>query len=190
MNAVKVQVKIFCSGQPDVYGCILEFQRWIREQVLSELLIDVVDYSHVADGPEVALIGHESDYVLDRAGGKLGLLYCNKRMPNPENGSFLGAVRRALTACQLLEKAPGLNVPLTFRADEILVRIADRLNAPNTDETFLRIEPALQSVLTLLYGPVPFTLKRIGSSRELFAVQVQAPTAPPLCELQSRLGGD
>ena len=188
MQSQKVQVKIFSVGQSSVVGYAPVFQRWIREHVLDELLIDVVDYSHVADGPELALIGHESDYVLDRAEGKLGLLYSSKHVPESKDGSFQDAIRRAVNACLLLENENLTAAPLTFSSSELLLRIANRLAAPNTDATFERVAPALRGTLTRLYGNTPYTVERSGSPRELFSVKVQAPTAPPLRELLPRLG--
>lgn len=187
MQSEKLQVKIFSAGTPDVPGYIPVFQRWIREHVLDELLIDVVDYSHVADGPEVTLIGHESDYVLDRAEGKLGLLYSNKRATGTKNGAFLSAIRRALNAAALLEKESGPATPLAFGSDKLLVRVADRLNAPNSEATFEQVAPSLRESLTRVYGATPFTLARVGSPRDLFAVEIGAPGAPALGELLARL---
>jgi hypothetical protein len=183
METLKVQVKLFSRGTPDVPGYAAVFQRWIRDHVLDELLIDVVDYSHVPEGPAVALIGHESDYVLDRAGGKLGLLYAAKRNLSSAGDAFLRAIKRAMKASLLLERDPGPKTRLDFRSDEILLRIADRLNAPNTDETFERLAPVLRDALSRVYEATPFTLTRVGSPRELFSVTVHAPTAPPFDRL-------
>ena len=189
MQPQKVQVKIFASEQSPVVGYVPVLHRWIRDHALDELLIDVVDYSHVADGPEVVLIGHQSDYALDRGAGRLGLLCTNKRATESKDGAFLDTLRRAANACLLLQAASAAAAPLSFGANELLIRIVDRLAAPNTDETFERLQPDLRDALTKFYGDTPFTLARSGSPRELFGVAVLAPTAPPLHELFSRLGG-
>jgi len=187
MPSQKIQVKIFAECAPDTVDYVAVFQRWIRDHSLEELLIDVVDYSHVADGPEVALIGHESDYVMDRAEARLGLLCFAKRVPASAENPYLGAIRRAVRACRLLENENSIAAPLRFRSNELQIRIADRLSAPNTDATFEREAPALRAALARLYGSAPFTLERYGSARELFGVRVSAPAAPPLAELASRL---
>ncbi len=180
MHPQKVQVKIFALEQPTVVGYVSVFQRWIRDHALDELLIDVVDYSHVANGPEIVLMGHESDYALDRAEGRLGLLYTDKRAPESKDGVFLNALRRAANACRLLQDEGETAPPLAFSTSELLIRIVDRLSAPNTDETFERFAPAVREALAHFYGDTPFTLARCGSPRELFSVAVRAPTAPPL----------
>lgn len=187
MQADKVQVKVFSSTSIGVESYVPVFHRWIRDSVLSELLIDVVDYSHVANGPEVVLLGHGSDYVLDRQGGRLGLLYASKREPATDEGPFVPALRRAIKACLLLEREQGPE-PLAFRSDELLIRINDRLRAPNADETFRRVGPALKAALEGLYGGVGFELRRVGEARDLFSVEVRAPSAPQLGELATRIG--
>jgi len=183
MTSQKIQVKVFVTGQVNAVEFAPVFQRWIRDHVLDELLIDVVDYSHVFEGPELALIGHESDYVLDRAGGKLGLLYANKRAPDENGNPFVLPLRRALHACKLLQSENATTTPLAFTPQELQVRIADRLNAPNTDETLQRVTPALREALAQLYGDTPVTLERIGNARELFTVHVRVPGAPALNDI-------
>ena len=183
MEIPKAQVKIFARGLLDVASYMAVFQRWIREHTLDELLIDVVDYSHVVDGPDIAVIGHESDYVLDRSGGRLGLVAASKRASHPPGKALFGTLKRALRACLLLGKEPLVKAPLEFGSDEMLLRVADRLNAPNTRETFERLAPALRETFSAVYGATPFTLTQVGSPRELFSVEVHAPDAPALEEL-------
>ncbi len=183
----KIQVKLFSRLNADTLEYVPIFHRWIREHELDELLIDVVDYSHVKHGPEVALIGHESDYVLDRAAGKLGLLYAQKRPRKSPSNPWLGAIERALQASVRLQGEASPTIPLAFRSDELTLRVADRLFAPNTDATFARLLPEVEGALEVLYGSTAFTMTRTGSPRELFAIDVQAPGAPPLGELLSRL---
>jgi hypothetical protein len=181
----KIQLKLFTKDDVPVEGYVPVFHRWIRERVLDELMIDVVDYSHVADGPHVVLIGHEVDYALDRGRGKLGLLFVHKRGPRPERLSH--ALARAVKAALLLEAEKGAEHPLKFRSDALLIRIADRLNAPNTDATYERLLPGLKRDLEALFGAGKFELKRVGSAREPFTVEVKAEGAAPLADLAKRL---
>jgi len=172
MTSEKIQIKLFTRGSVNTVDYVPVFQRWIREHVLGELLIDVVDYSHVFDGPEVALIGHEADYILDRTGGRLGLLYANKRASADGGNPFRAALDRATHACKLLESESGVP-PITFDTRELQIRICDRLNAPNTDETFRRVEPLVREALTQAYGTAPVTFMRTGSPRDLFAIDAR-----------------
>ena len=38
------------------------FHRWIQTRAVDGLLIDVADYTHLKDGPQVLLAGHEGNY--------------------------------------------------------------------------------------------------------------------------------
>jgi hypothetical protein len=183
----KIQVKLFSKLNVDAFEYVPVFHRWIRQHELDELLIDVVDYSHVKHGPEVLLIGHESDYVIDRSLGKLGLLYVQKRPRSALGNPWLAALQRALQAAIKLESETSPTVELAFRTDELSLRVADRLLAPNDETTYERLNPELQDALGTLFGSTSFSLTRAGTSRELFSVDVKAPGAPPLPELLSRV---
>lgn len=183
MFADKVQIKLFASADAHTEAYVPVFHRWIRENVLNELMIDVVDYSHVANGPEIVLLGHASDYTLDRGDGRLGLLYAAKREPQTPEGSFLPALRRALRAARFLSTEPSIKTPIAFKTDSLLVRIADRLNAPNDDQTLARVEPALRSALATIYGDISARIARVGTPRDLFTLEVTIPGAPPLDKL-------
>lgn len=183
----KIQVKFFSKLNVDALEYVPMFHRWIREHEIDELLIDVVDYSHVKHGPEVALIGHESDYVIDRAMGKLGLLYAQKRSDLTTKNPWLRALQRALQAAVKLEKETSPSVGMTFRTDELTLRVADRLHAPNDEATYERLKPEIQDALGSMFGSTSFSMTRAGTDRELFAVDVRAPGAPPLAELLSRV---
>jgi len=183
----KIQVKFFSKLNVDAFEYIPVFHRWIRQRELDELLIDVVDYSHVKHGPDVVLIGHEADYVIDRAAGKLGLLYAQKRPRGTGGNPWLTALRRALHAAVKLESEPNPSVRLAFRTDEFSIRVADRLQAPNDEATYEWLKPELEDALGTVLGATPFALARTGTERELFSVEITAPGAPPLAELHARL---
>jgi hypothetical protein len=184
----KIQVKFYSKLNADALEYVPIFHRWIRDRELDELLIDVADYSHVKHGPDVVLIGHESDYALDRAMGRLGLLYAQKRPRHSDAGDpWLTALERALKAALKLERETSPTVGLTFRTDEFTLRVADRLLAPNTDATFQRLRPEIERALRVLFGPAPVALSRSGDERELFSVDVKVPVAPALPELVARI---
>jgi hypothetical protein len=186
MHALKVQVKIFAAGAPDVMGYVPIFHRWIRDSVLKELIIDVVDYSHVANGPEVLMVGDAADYALDRGAGRIGLLYVGKRESETAEGPFALGLKKALNACRLLEAETGPTVPLAFSSSELEIRVADRLRAPNDDATFERLLPSLRAPLEKLYAGTQFELRRVGTPRDLFSVEVRAAGAPSIAELAQR----
>lgn len=173
MNTQKFQVKLFAkSPSIELDKLIPIFHRWIRENVIGdELLIDVADYAHVPQGPGVVLIGHQSDYYVDVAEDRPGLLYSRKRgFDGDLQACVSDAFSRALTACELLEKESTLGVE--FEKTEVLFRAQDRLHAPNEDATLETLRPALLAATAKHFGEGA-KLERLGTEREPFTVRIQ-----------------
>ena len=147
------------------------FHAWIAEKKIDdELLIDVADYSHVPQGPGIALIGHQSDYYLDMADGKPGLLYSRKRLgPDSLDEGVRDAIARALNACKLLEAETELGLQFDTSAFELTAM--DRLTAPNNDATHDVLSPAVKAATEKLLGYQPKT-ERIGEPRNPFTLRV------------------
>ena len=126
----------------DARAAIPVFHRWIREQAVPGLLIDVADYCHLPTGPQALLVAHEAHYAIDGSGGRTGLAY-TRRQPadGPLPARLAAAARALLTAGQLLERdaAAAPRGRFTFRGDEITVTSNDRLRAP--------AEPAVAAAL-------------------------------------------
>jgi hypothetical protein len=184
-----VNVKIFAHPSPDDpsrdrQGAVVSeqllsaapavFQRWIRENAAQEILIDVADYRHVPAGPGVVLVGHQANYSLDNGASRLGLLY-NRKAPIEAGAAenIAQALRAALAACRRLEEEPEFEGGLRFGRDLEIV-INDRALAPNTDEAFASIEPAIESALRVVYGAVEFHLERLGDARERLRIAAHA----------------
>lgn len=172
MKPTKFQVKLYASaGEIELEKLIPVFHRWIREKKIpDELLIDVADYAHVPQGPGVVLIGHQSDYYLDVADNRPGLLYSRKRgFEGDFQAGIEDAFRRALRACQLLESERELG--LSFGTEEVLFRVQDRLAAPNDEATYEAYRGPLEEVTSAFFGGSN-ALEQIGSAREPFAVRI------------------
>mgnify|MGYP000039708456 CR=1 FL=1 len=195
MNAEKIQIKLFAKPKtgtaihPSAFVPV--FHEWIRNTVLPELMIDVATYEHVARGPSVLFVGHGSDYVIDEHKGVPGLLYNRKRAVPGATERLADAVRRALYAASLLQKDDSLNV--TFRTDEILFRINDRLSAPNTAATFAALRSELETYFGSLLTGLTLTIDHVDADpRELFTVRIrvtEAEKAPSVDALLERAGG-
>ena len=186
MTATKFQVKLYTSaGEVELEKLIPVFHSWIREKKIpDELLIDVADYAHVPQGPGVVLIGHESDYYLDVADDRPGLLYSRKRgFDGGFEAGIEDAFRRALRACQLLEAEAGLD--FAFDTKEVLFRVQDRLNAPNTDATYDAYRAPLQAAASAFFGGAG-SLERVGSEREPFAVRIDTGASGTVNEALAR----
>lgn len=191
MHSSKIAVKFFVRDatgiDPHAYG--LAFHHWIQTHALPDhLLIDVADYRHVPTGPGTVLVAHEANLSIDSANNQLGLLYLRKQSIDGDLATRIKAVFRAeLLAASLLEQAPSLAGKLSFRTDNPLLRINDRLLAPNTAETFRVVQPALQTFLAKLYGN-PVQLTHQPNDETLFQVQIAAPSSLSVADLLKRLG--
>jgi hypothetical protein len=195
MESVKVDLKLFLQEPADVEleDFIPVFHDWIQHQRLDELLIDVVDYRHVHDGPGVMLIAHDAHYAMDMADGRMGLLYSRRRETHPTRNAIQSVTERlqsvlqcALAACQRLETEPALQGRLKFRGDELLLRINDRLLSP-TLANFDDLQTHLQPVLARLYPDHQVEVQSCGGSDSRLAVTIKVDEDAGVATLYSRL---
>jgi hypothetical protein len=154
------------------------FHRWIQTHAVKGRLLDVADYKHVVDGPGIILIGHEGDYAFDLSEGRPGLLYTRKRdLPETLPDILSEIFRLALAAARTLESEESLG-GLKFDYSEAKITFLDRLNVPNTAESFATIRDDLQDFLSNFYSTGEIALKTAHDDpREAFAVRVGVPVA-------------
>lgn len=175
MEPIKaVDVKVFTTQGDDInpYEFMGVLQRWIREHTVPGILIDVADYSHIPNGPGVVLVGHEANWSVDYADGRMGLLYRYKWPAEPDTaGRIEAAVKAALDAAAKLEAEPEFAGRLAFDKSRVDVIANDRLRAPNTDEAAAAFGAAVeQAVSTVLTGAK--VTRHEGDPRERPAVTV------------------
>lgn len=191
----KFNVKVFATakGTVNFRAFIPVFHRFIQEQKLGGLLVDVAEYTHVAQGPQVLLVAHEGQWVLDNTGGEVGLVYSQRHAPaeaaaSPE-AALKRALKEALAGCALLEEQPEAKAAgLTFQPRRIEVVANDRLAAPNEPASYALIEPAVQSVVGAALPGDPVTLAREANPRRRAGVTVTAPAAGSAADVLKRLG--
>jgi hypothetical protein len=190
MDVERIQIKIYAQPgyQLHVDQAIRTYHRWIKERVLPEQLIDVADYSHVHHGPSVVLVGHSSDYYWDNGEGRTGLLFFAKRSGPPPAERLKDAFKHTLSVAKRLESEPEFTDQARFSTRELLFRVVDRLNAPNTEEGFAPLRAELRSFVQDLYK-VPVTIERFGTASQPLSVRITAPNAADLDTLLERLGG-
>jgi hypothetical protein len=175
----------------DLAEAIPAFHRWIRSGAVPGLLIDVADYRHVPDGPAVALIGHEADYILDGAEGPLGLLYSRKRRGAGTTAERLAAgLHATLLACRALEREPdGARRGLRFDGRRVRLVFNDRLRAPNDDATLDALRPAVDAVLARLWpGREPAIERAHGDPRERLTLVADSGEEVDVATLLARIG--
>jgi hypothetical protein len=191
MKSEKLQIKFFARPNAafDVEAVVPVFHRFIREHAFDELMIDVADYKHVHHGPGVALVGDANDYFLDEGEGRPGLLFSRKRHGSGPEGRLREGFARTLKACTLLEAAPELGGKLAFATDEILIRLPDRLRAPNDDPSFAEVSSEVSALLDKLYGAGQYAIERGAPNPEPLSLRVKTKTAPTLAALLTTLGG-
>ena len=109
-------------------------------------------------------------------GNRLGLLY-NRKAPieGSAEENVVQALGAALEACRRLEREPEFAGRLQFgTAQELEITVNDRALAPNTDEAFASLKPAIERALAATYGGVEFDLERLGDARERLRIAVRA----------------
>ena len=185
MELQHVSIKILVEGelQVDPRAFIDVFHRWIRDEVVDELLIDVADYRHVPAGPAVLLVGHQADYCMDHTGDRWGLRY-NRKAPveGTDLDRFGQALRAALIACGLLEgEFPGPDRMIHFSRTELQLSINDRALAPNLPETYEKHQTVVRAFLADTFGDGGFELSRPADPRSLFGLTIKLakPYDPP-----------
>lgn len=185
----RINAKLFVTDETAVslVDIIPVFHRWIQTQAVEGLLIDVADYKHVEDGPGILIIGHEGDYALDEENSRPGLLYTRKReWPTADFKDRLRlVVRLAVQASQVLADEESLDI--AFRTDQLALTFPDRLNTPNSPETFATLKDDIAAVLAEIYGSDEITLAVTSDDlRRPFAVQATITNAPSLAELAEK----
>lgn len=152
MEASQYCAKVFTTRYDVTPQALIEvFHKWIQTGRLADhMAIDVVDYSHVHEGPGVLLVTNEAYLGLDHAHGRPGLLYRARRGEiSAAADGFRGALTHTLRAAALLQDdLPGL----TFDAAQLEVGADDRLRSPNDDATFEALRPELERLAAALGG--------------------------------------
>ena len=197
MQSHKFSVKFFAKDAGKVNNLpgdtfLHVFHSWIQRQAFPDhLLIDVADYHHVPDGPGTVLVSHEANLHLDHTEGRPGLLYVRKQPyadAETTRDRLRATFRAALAACELMEQEPAVEGKVSFSTGEIVLRVHDRLLAPNTRQTFEQLKPDLEAVLSELYAGSDVAIEHCPSAEKLFEVRVKASRPPSLSELLHRVG--
>ncbi len=191
MEAFKINVKLF--AREDTFTAnefIPVFHRWIQTQAMpNHLMIDVAYYAHVPDGPSTVLITYEANVVIDRGQGRMGVLYARKQ---PTPGTFAerlkAVVVETLLAAAKLEEAPELSGRLKFQTDEIVIRLNDRLRAPNTPQTFAEVKGDIEALAGELFAGKEFDATDQPDRLRVFEVILKSDENAGVSTLLERLG--
>jgi hypothetical protein len=188
MLSERLQLKLFLepSAHFELEALIPVFHRFIRDQVIKELMIDVVDYSHVPNGPGVVLIGHSADYYVGALDGAYGLVYSLKRGGPAADARLEDSLRRVVNFARLLEQEHGLN--LRFKSGELSLRLTDRLHAPNDEASFASAKAEVESLFGRVYGGT-VSVQRLPEARGPLGLGITTSASLGLEALLEKLGG-
>lgn len=161
----------------DLEPYVAVFHDWIRRSALdgAGLLIDVASYAHVPNGPGVLLIGHELDFGVRIASGRVELTCRHKRDPEGSGNALQRCLRQLLQAALLLEGAGTLSEAPTFRASEFLFRSNDRLRCPNNPEASSRAMRSVGALFCRVLGVQELVSASIGAEREALTLVIKRP---------------
>lgn len=152
------------------------FQRWIQEHTVDGMLIDVIDYKHVPEGPGVILIADEGDYAYDFSDRQIGLHYIRKRnLPEILSDALLLAFRLALGAALCLEdEAPG---DIEFDFSRAKISFLDRQRYRNDQSRYAALQNELSAIFAEIYGGGVTLERAYDDPRLSFALRVSAQCA-------------
>lgn len=153
------------------------FQRWIQEHTILGMLIDVIDYKHVPEGPGIVLIADEFDLAYDLSDGEIGLYYVRKReLPESLKSALRLVISRALAAARALEaEAPG---DIIFDFNSVKITFLDRIHYRNELEVFESVQGTLTETLSDIFGADVLITRMYDDPRSVFALRCAAESAP------------
>ncbi|MBC8257290.1 MAG: hypothetical protein H8E85_08285 [Candidatus Marinimicrobia bacterium] len=111
------------------------FHNWIQTNSVPEhMLIDVIDYSHIPDGPGIMLIAHEGHFSLDKENNMPGILYSRKaKIVGDFQKRFESVFGSSLQAAKLLQNNEIVS-GVDFQSNSFRFISNDRLLAENNKE--------------------------------------------------------
>jgi len=175
---VKIHAREPHEIQDDAATFVPIFHEWIRDRALDLVLLDVADYAHAPDSPGIMLVTHETNFALDRADGRFGLL-AQRRTPPAEGGgarAIAATLREALQVVELLEQDSRVSGRLSFDRSRVRVESNDRLWAPNSDEGWAWFEPLVLEAFQEVFGAPPAGAERVvNDPRDRLALDVRVP---------------
>jgi rhodanese-related sulfurtransferase len=185
----RIAVKFFADSPAEVElePFIELFHRFIQEQAVLGLLVDVADYAHVPNGPGVILIGHDVDYSIDATGGRAGLLTTRKNYDATSASPadlLRDTIAKAVVAVRAIEEDG--SAALDFDTGRVEVQILDRL-ATRQEAALQQLLDEMAPVFSEVFGKVEVAITA-GDARRPSTIGVVADEAVDVAVLCDRLG--
>jgi len=136
------------------------FHNWIQEdRIPNHVMVDVVDYKHIQDGPGIMLIAHEGHFSLDFEDDELGLLYIRKTPLGDTISETLTGIQQILDfAVELIKIDSSVGEKIEF-SDEYQLLSNDRFGFPNNADSEKKLLQAASGVFSDAVLSVPETFK-------------------------------
>ena len=149
------------------------FHNWIRDNSVPEhMLIDVIDYSHIPDGPGIMLIAHEGHFSLDKENNMPGLLYIRKAKIDGDFKKRIESVfATSLQAAELLHKNK-IGSEVDFQSNSFRFIANDRLLADNNEENQELFSNTVNEILTNIYPSGKWVIEDYSQSGERLAFTI------------------
>jgi len=189
MELKKIEIKFFAvERKPVLLTAFIDlFHGWI--QASDGVYHDVADYSHMHQGPGIVLVAPDFYVSVDETGGRRGFLYSQKALLDGTNQERLAKVfQSALENCRRLQAEPALQRKIEFRFDEFEITLADRLLAPNGDESYQALKAEIEPFVSRLLGGAPVSLQQESDARRRVRLRIQAMTPVELPVLLNHAG--
>lgn len=178
MSIEKFCVKFFSKVNKDVDQAIFIniFHEWIRYKQLDGILLDVVDYRHVPNGPGIMLITHHINFAMDHGRGQFGLL-AQRKVGQGSNHveRILDLIQATQAFGTLLESDWRIAGQFKLAGDTFHYISNDRLLAPNNEATFAALKPDLEAASAIIYPGQDVSITRLENHpRERLTIEVKA----------------
>lgn len=170
-----------CSSIPDRVVHVLH--DWVARRALDDVLVDVADYRHVADGPGIVLVGAHANYSLTNQRGQVRFSCFRKRGRLHGESPVFDTLRYALRAAELLENEL-TDAQLCFDTQRLELRALDRRMTSFGSFSLQRFGTRVTEDLTLVYGSVP-VLSELGDDARP-GINVRWSTVHALSTLRQR----
>jgi rhodanese-related sulfurtransferase len=189
LDLQRINVSFFTPAPVDLdIGPLLAiFNRW-RIEPSPFQWIDLADYGHMSDGVRAWLIGKRGELAFDISlDGRSALLYRNKgELEGSLSDRFKTAIARALELLRVLTAETEFPAELNPHLGRLVLRVNDRVQAPNTDATHQLLGAVMTEILDELYGAGSY---RTEANDGLYGIAVEAEGQHTIEGLLARLGG-
>ena len=174
MDLYKFGIKLFFTDGTDYFSqkIIPVFHKWIQDKTIpNHLLIDVADYSHIADGPGVMLIAHEGHFSLHQECKKPGMMYMRKTSTKGDFAErFHTVFATAQHAAKLLESSTDHILDFSQKSFRFIAN--DRRLAANTNENRELYQDEIAMILEKKFSGNSWNYSEISNEDERLAFTV------------------